>query len=671
MKKIILSIVAVATLSINSFGQAPEGFKYQAVVRNASNTILINQAVGLRMTIKQGSIVGTTVYSESFASTTSANGLVNVEIGNGTPISGTFANIDWANGPFFIETAIDATGGSNYIVMGTSQLMSVPYALYAKTSGNGQGPVGPAGAQGIQGLPGTNGSVGSVTAISGTSNANGAFISAGDLTLTPADGSNGGVVTTDAQTFAGSKTFLSDLNVNGATFGLGGGSIISNTAAGMNALSLNISGDRNTALGESAMSSNISGGMNTAVGQGALQNNISGGMNTGIGVYALAYNDGADNNAIGTYALWHNTTGNGNTANGRGALNDNTTGSNNTSDGLEALLTNISGSDNTAVGRQTLVSNVTGNNNTAIGSGSNVASDNLNNATAIGSGAIVDADNKIQLGNSSVTNVSTNGNITAGAVTYPNTDGTSGQVLGTNGSGALSWVNQTQAQNIEQVLTVGNDANGKDLVNTGKIAIGTATPNAQASMEIATALPVIFPQMTQTQVNALTPVEGMVQFNKDAHKLQVYAMLTDNAEVFNEIYSGSSLTDEFCIDQLFSSPIDGQIVAIELLLKDGIHGPGPHNIDFLGASFETFTIPSFSEFTWFTFNLANPISVNAGGTTSFTLCMASRNTFATNNNYPNGRCPQAGVSTPSAQDDLVFRIHIQPNPGSFGWQNMH
>ena len=165
MKKIILSIVAVAILSINSFGQAPEGFKYQAVVRNASNTILINQAVGLRMTIKQGSIVGTTVYSESFASTTSANGLVNVEIGNGTPISGTFANIDWANGPFFIETAIDATGGSNYIVMGTSQLMSVPYALYAKTSGSSTpGPIGPQGNQGPAGATGPQGPAGATGA---------------------------------------------------------------------------------------------------------------------------------------------------------------------------------------------------------------------------------------------------------------------------------------------------------------------------------------------------------------------------------------------------------------------------------------------------------------------------------------------------------------------------
>ena len=172
MKKLILSIVAIATISLSSFGQAPEGFKYQAVVRNASNTILNNQAVGMRMTIQQGSIGGTTVYSETFAPTTNAYGLVNLEIGNGTVISGTFASIDWANGPFFIETAVDVTGGTSYTVMGTSQLMSVPYALYAKTSGNGQGPAGP---QGIQGPAGANGAQGlqGIQGVAGTNGSNG------------------------------------------------------------------------------------------------------------------------------------------------------------------------------------------------------------------------------------------------------------------------------------------------------------------------------------------------------------------------------------------------------------------------------------------------------------------------------------------------------------------
>ena len=136
MKKLILSLVAIATISLSSFGQAPEGFKYQAVVRGAGNTILNNQAVGIRMTIQQGSIGGTTVFQETFAPTTNAYGLINLEIGNGTIVSGDFTTVDWANGPYFIEMAVDVTGGASYTVIGTSQLMSVPYALHAKTAEN-------------------------------------------------------------------------------------------------------------------------------------------------------------------------------------------------------------------------------------------------------------------------------------------------------------------------------------------------------------------------------------------------------------------------------------------------------------------------------------------------------------------------------------------------------
>lgn len=136
MKRVLLSIVAIATISLSSFGQAPESFKYQAVIRDAGNIILNNQAVGMRMTIQQGSIGGTTVYQETFAPTSNAYGLVNLAIGNGTVVSGTFATIDWSNGPYFIETAVDVTGGTSYTVIGTSQLMSVPYALHAKTAEN-------------------------------------------------------------------------------------------------------------------------------------------------------------------------------------------------------------------------------------------------------------------------------------------------------------------------------------------------------------------------------------------------------------------------------------------------------------------------------------------------------------------------------------------------------
>jgi len=135
MKKLLLSLVAIATLALSSFGQSPEGFKYQAVIRDAG-TVLTNQSVGIQMTIEQGSIGGTAVYTETFAPTTNAYGLVNLEIGTGTTTDD-FTAIDWSSGPYFIETAVDVTGGTSYVIMGTSQLMSVPYALHAKTAGNG------------------------------------------------------------------------------------------------------------------------------------------------------------------------------------------------------------------------------------------------------------------------------------------------------------------------------------------------------------------------------------------------------------------------------------------------------------------------------------------------------------------------------------------------------
>ena len=135
MKKILLSLFAIATLSITSFGQAPEGFKYQAVVRDAGGLILNNQAVGMRLTVQQGSIGGTPVYTETFSTTTNAYGLVNLEIGTGTTTDD-FTMIDWANGPYFMETAVDFLGGMTWVVMGTSQLMSVPYALHSKTAEN-------------------------------------------------------------------------------------------------------------------------------------------------------------------------------------------------------------------------------------------------------------------------------------------------------------------------------------------------------------------------------------------------------------------------------------------------------------------------------------------------------------------------------------------------------
>jgi hypothetical protein len=195
--RILLSLVAIATISLSSFGQAPEGFKYQAVVRDSGNLILNNQAVGMRLTVQQGSIGGTAVYTETFTSTTNGYGLVNLEIGTGTSTDD-FSTIDWANGPYFMETAVDFLGGMTWVVMGTSQLMSVPYALYAKTSGNGEGPQGPQGDQGPTGPQGVQGATG----LQGLTGPQGPQGSTGPQGLTGAQGptgqnGNGIVSTTD------------------------------------------------------------------------------------------------------------------------------------------------------------------------------------------------------------------------------------------------------------------------------------------------------------------------------------------------------------------------------------------------------------------------------------------------------------------------------------------
>ena len=217
MKRILLSFVAIATIAITSFGQAPEGFKYQAVVRDAGNTILNNQAVGMQIEILQGGISGTPVYTESFTPTTNTYGLVNLEIGTGTT-SDDFTIIDWANDTYFIRTSIDVTGGSSYSVMGTSQLMSVPYALYAKTSGNGAGPIGPQGPAGADGIDGAIGATGPAGAdgIDGAAGATGPQGPAGANGLDGATGATGQQGPAGADGQGGVTTAGSGINVTGA-----------------------------------------------------------------------------------------------------------------------------------------------------------------------------------------------------------------------------------------------------------------------------------------------------------------------------------------------------------------------------------------------------------------------------------------------------------------------
>ncbi len=121
-------------MTASVFAQAPNKLSYQAVIRNSSNTLVTNSAVSMRNSILQTSPNGSAVYIETQTPTTNANGLASIEIGGGTVVSGNFSSIDWANGPYFVLTETDPTGGSNYSIIGTSQLLSVPFALYSTKS---------------------------------------------------------------------------------------------------------------------------------------------------------------------------------------------------------------------------------------------------------------------------------------------------------------------------------------------------------------------------------------------------------------------------------------------------------------------------------------------------------------------------------------------------------
>ena len=241
MKKNIL-FLALLLLSTTSFGQAPDGINYQAVIRNLSGNLVANNTIAIRIQVKQTSASGTIVFQERHSVTTSAQGVVNLVIGQGTLLGGNFSTINWAAGPYFVSLGVSFTNGTNYLDYGSQQLMSVPYALYAKNAGNQlnqwrygnaiplaalgamgdfylnmtngnvyyksnattwtltgniTGPAGAAGAQGIQGLAGPAGPAGGPAGPAGPTGATGATGpagptgSAGPTGLTGATGAQG------------------------------------------------------------------------------------------------------------------------------------------------------------------------------------------------------------------------------------------------------------------------------------------------------------------------------------------------------------------------------------------------------------------------------------------------------------------------------------------------
>ena len=130
MKKLFTLFAIVTTITI--FAQAPQGFNYQATVRNSSGQLLLNQIVLVKFKILQNSANGTIVYSETQTANTDDLGQINLVVGQGTAPTGTFSAINWGSGSYYL--GIELNTGTGYVAMGTSQLLSVPYALYSNSS---------------------------------------------------------------------------------------------------------------------------------------------------------------------------------------------------------------------------------------------------------------------------------------------------------------------------------------------------------------------------------------------------------------------------------------------------------------------------------------------------------------------------------------------------------
>ncbi len=435
MKTIIITCV-LSFVSMVALAQAPQKISYQAVARDAGGNMLPMQNIGVKFILYQGSIGGTISYAETHAVTTNSFGLFSVFIGGGSPTAGNFSAIIWANGPYFVETLIDPAGGTSYSSIGTQQLMSVPYALYAEKSGNAIAPTftinspntvlsntatssytlnvptysaGP----GISITSGviTNTAAASPPTIAGTGVAsvtpsgNTFTVSVPPATYTY--NANTGVLAVSQGTTTSTTSIIPELSLSGNTL---------YSAVPSNSVNLSNLTGLWSVNGNSVFPTNPSHyiGIGTTAPNNIFQvkdyiNFENNGSNTSLGY--LTGTGTSPNNYWNTFIGFKagqvvgTATGSAtaNTFVGYNAGSLNLNGYNNLFLGAKTGVNNTNGSNNSFLGTESGFNNTNGANNTFIGYGADLSSAiQHTNATAIGYNAKVDADNAMVLGDGTV-----------------------------------------------------------------------------------------------------------------------------------------------------------------------------------------------------------------------------------------------------------------------------
>ena len=427
--KFLILFIALICLSLHSTAQVPNKFNYQGVVRNASGVPVSNQAIQLRLSILDVSATGTVIYQERHTTTTNQFGLYTVAIGTGTVLSGNFSAINWGINDKYIKTELSTNNGTTFSLLGTTQLLSVPYALYAASGNPGpqgpqgatgptgtngpQGPIGSTGAtgaQGPQGATGAQGANGLNQAVKTTTEPSGVNCSAGGVKVEfGIDANNNGIL--DATEInatltkyicngtSGSYTAGTGLSITGSTINvqnLAGdaiGPISSNTVTKIQNKNISsVAPNTNDVLkwngtawtptsdsnslnwslnGNSVDTSKFIGTTNNTPLKFKVNNQKAGQIsinNTSFGYNSLRSNTtGTNNTTFGVASLYNNTTGFANVAIGGSSMFSNISGSFNIALGSSSLQSNTNGISNISIGVNSLLNNLSGETNTAIG----------------------------------------------------------------------------------------------------------------------------------------------------------------------------------------------------------------------------------------------------------------------------------------------------------------
>ena len=440
MKK-LLHIIPLVIIGFLAVAQAPKLMNYQGVARDADGKTLMQQEIGIRISLISSENIDRPVYAETHQVRTNSFGLFNIKVGGGESLNGSMETVEWGRSDHFIAVEVDVDMTGDYVMTGLSQLLSVPYAFYAERSGIAETTADDSGR---------------------------------DIPFT---GTNGQTIRHDGSVWTASSTLFND----GTNVGIG-----TTTPAQM----LDVAGDMNIALNSKIRIGNrpvvsTVGTENVFIGDFAGNAITTGSSNAFIGYKAGEINSTGHSNAfIGFKAGEKNTTGFSNAFIGQQAGRANTEGKTNVMIGRRAGFISATGDDNVFIGHLAGEGNYNGSSNTYIGSGANGDS-SLTFATAIGANATVSQSNSIVLGSGEFVGIGTPSpsyeldvvgttntmSFRTQSFEYP-TGAVDGYLMQTDGSGYASWTNPESAMGWQR-------SSNTHIYNTGdSVGINTSDPLA-------------------------------------------------------------------------------------------------------------------------------------------------------------------------------------------------